>query len=100
MMAAAIRFLAQSYLPKDFLSSNVSRVDLGSAKFDDLRVELAQPPFFGERKVLVIYDPQKLSSKQSETMLKYLTPGQPDQVVILYTRAARKPKKASASLSA
>ncbi|MBN4076274.1 DNA polymerase III subunit delta [Gemmatimonas aurantiaca] len=101
-MNEAIRFVAQSFLPKDLLSSNVSRIDLASVKFDDLQVELMQQPFFGERKVLVIVDPQKLSSKQLETTLKYISPGQLnqqgqlDQIVILYTRAARKPKSKSA----
>lgn len=95
-MNEAIRFLAQSFLPKDLLSSNSTRIDIGNTKFDDLRVELAQPPFFGERKLLVIIDPQKLSSKQLDTLIRYLTPGEPDQVVVLYTRAARKPKKTSA----
>ncbi|HSG99745.1 MAG TPA: hypothetical protein VLB27_06830, partial [candidate division Zixibacteria bacterium] len=95
-MREATNFLAQNYLTDSAGFSGLSRLDLGDQKFDDIRIELAEPPFFGERKLVVVVDPQRLSPKQQDDLVRSLQPPLPDRVVVFVTRAARKPKKTAA----
>jgi len=90
-MIEAIRFLREKFLPAGLFQSNSSRVDLNSQKFTDVRDELMAAPFFGERSVVTIVNPQRLSQKQVKEMLKLLETRVESRVVIFYTRAANKP---------
>ncbi len=97
-MNEAIRFMRGKFLPASALVTNSSRIDLNSQKFTDVRDELMSLPFFGERSLLTIVNPQKLSPKQlTETIALLKTPVE-SRLVIFYTRAAKKPKSVSSLL--
>ncbi len=90
-MNEAIHFIREKFLPAGLLQSNSSRIDLNSQRFSDVRDELMAVPFFGERSVVTIVNPQRLSKTQVKDLLKLLETRVESRVVILYTRAANKP---------
>ncbi|MFQ5607521.1 MAG: DNA polymerase III subunit delta [Candidatus Zixiibacteriota bacterium] len=92
-MNEAIHYLIDSFLPDQLRASNVTRIDLNSARVDALHDALAALPFFGERTVVTVIDPQRLNAKHLDTTLALLKPAVSERLVIFYTRAAHKPKK-------
>lgn len=94
----AIRFVGQAFLPEALRMTNITRIDLNSQKFSDLQLALIEPPFFGERTLLIVLDIQKLQPKQLESALALLKPEVEGRLVVFQTRAARKPRKSSAAL--
>lgn len=95
-MQEAAQFLINEFLPEALRLSNSSTIDLNSARVDKLLDALSALPFFGERSVIVVINPQKLSPKQLETALALLTPEVSERLVIFILRAANKPKKTAA----
>jgi DNA polymerase III subunit delta len=94
-MNEAIRFLRGKFLPAAAQMTNNTRIDLNSQKFTDVRDELMSLPFFGERSLLTIVNPQKLSPKQLTETLSLLKTPVESRLVIFYTRAAKKPDRRS-----
>lgn len=92
----AVKHLLTNYIPQQQRTLNFVRFEVDRVEFEKICGELASIPMMGERKLILIDEPQRLSPEKLKRFAKLLTPPPPETVVILSTSADHTPRKDSA----
>lgn len=95
-ISEAVKYISQQFLPDSQTSVNYIKLNGKKTKAGDLITSLSNLPMLGDKQVFAISDFQSYKPTEIKNILSFLTPPDPNRIIVFYSPSSKTPKKTSA----